>query len=192
MFASEGLAIAIAVLIFVVITIAKGVRLVAQGEEWVVERLGKYHATLRPGLNILIPYLDRVAYKLVTKDIILDVQEQEVITRDNAVILTNAIAFVKVTDPVKAVYGVTDFSEAIRNLIMTTLPSAAPLRVIDPLKWPKRFRSMGAGVPALLTVLTVSPCATRRTPLAMVMTTKISTAIAMARPSDANTLSFPC
>ena len=123
MIMSEGLAIAIAVLVFVVITIAKGVRLVAQGEEWVVERLGKYHATLRPGLNILIPYLDQVAYKLVTKDIILDVQEQEVITRDNAVILTNAIAFVKVTDPVKAVYGVTDFSEAIRNLIMTTLRS---------------------------------------------------------------------
>jgi regulator of protease activity HflC (stomatin/prohibitin superfamily) len=64
-----------------------------------------------------------VAYKLVTKDIILDVQEQEVITRDNAVILTNAIAFVKVTDPVRAVYGVTDFAEAIRNLIMTTLRS---------------------------------------------------------------------
>ena len=120
---TEGLVLAIAILVFVVITIAKGVRLVAQGEEWVVERLGKYHATLRPGLNILIPYLDRVAYKLVTKDIILDVQEQEVITRDNAVILTNAIAFVKVTDPVKAVYGVTDFSEAIRNLIMTTLRS---------------------------------------------------------------------
>jgi regulator of protease activity HflC (stomatin/prohibitin superfamily) len=120
---TEGLAIAVAVLIFIVVTIAKGVRLVSQGEEWVVERLGKYHATLRPGLNILIPYLDRVAYKLVTKDIILDVQEQEVITRDNAVILTNAIAFVKVTDPVKAVYGVTDFSEAIRNLIMTTLRS---------------------------------------------------------------------
>jgi regulator of protease activity HflC (stomatin/prohibitin superfamily) len=120
---SEGLFIAIAVLVFVLVTIAKGVCLVAQGEEWIVERLGKYHATLRPGLNILIPYLDRVAYKLVTKDIILDVQEQEVITRDNAVILTNAIAFVKVTDPVKAVYGVTDFSEAIRNLIMTTLRS---------------------------------------------------------------------
>ena len=120
---TEGLAIALAILVFVVVTIAKGVRLVSQGEEWVVERLGKYHSTLRPGLNILIPYLDKVAYKLVTKDIILDVQEQEVITRDNAVILTNAIAFVKVTDPVKAVYGVTDFSEAIRNLIMTTLRS---------------------------------------------------------------------
>lgn len=120
---NEGLIIAGVVLVFIVITIAKGVRLVAQGEEWVVERLGKYHSTLRPGLNILIPYLDRVAYKLVTKDIILDVQEQEVITRDNAVILTNAIAFIKVTDPVKAVYGITDFSEAIRNLIMTTLRS---------------------------------------------------------------------
>lgn len=64
-----------------------------------------------------------MAYRLVTKDIILDVQEQEVITRDNAVILTNAVAFIKVTDPVKAVYGVTDYGEAIRNLIMTTLRS---------------------------------------------------------------------
>lgn len=120
---NEGLIVVVVLLVFLLVTVAKGVRLVAQGEEWVVERLGKYHSTLRPGLNILIPYLDRVAYKLVTKDIILDVQEQEVITRDNAVILTNAIAFVKVTDPVKAVYGVTDFSEAIRNLIMTTLRS---------------------------------------------------------------------
>jgi regulator of protease activity HflC (stomatin/prohibitin superfamily) len=120
---SEGFVVVVAVLIFVVVTLAKGVRILPQGEEWIVERLGKYHGTLKPGLNLIIPYLDRVAYKLVTKDIILDVQEQEVITRDNAVILTNAIAFVKVTDPVKAVYGVTDFSEAIRNLIMTTLRS---------------------------------------------------------------------
>ena len=120
---SAGFAVVLAILIFVIITIAKGVRLVPQGEEWIVERLGKYHSTLRPGLNILIPYLDNVAYKLMTKDIILDVQEQEVITLDNAVIVANAIAFVKVTDPVKAVYGVTDFAEAIRNMIMTTLRS---------------------------------------------------------------------
>ena len=120
---SAGFIVVLAILVFVAVTIAKGVRIVPQGEEWIVERLGKYHGTLRPGLNILIPSLDSVAYKLVTKDIILDVQEQEVITRDNAVIVTNAIAFVKVTDPVKAVYGVTDFSEAIRNMIMTTLRS---------------------------------------------------------------------
>ena len=113
----------IAVFVFVAVTIAKGVRIVPQGEEWIVERLGKYHTTLRPGLNIIIPYFDQVRYKLTTKDIILDVQEQEVITKDNAVILTNAIAFIKVTDPIKAVYGVTDFSEAIRNMIMTTLRS---------------------------------------------------------------------
>ena len=121
--ASPGFIVVVAVLAFVAVTIAKGVRIVPQGEEWIVERLGKYHGTLKPGLNIVIPYLDKIAYQLVTKDIILDVQEQEVITRDNAVILTNAIAFIKVTDPVKAVYGVTDFSEAIRNLIMTTLRS---------------------------------------------------------------------
>jgi len=120
---NAGFMVTLAILVFVVVTIAKGVRIVPQGEEWIVERLGKYHGTLKPGLNIVIPYLDKVAYQLVTKDIILDVQEQEVITRDNAVILTNAIAFIKVTDPVKAVYGVTDFSEAIRNLIMTTLRS---------------------------------------------------------------------
>lgn len=120
---NAGFIVTLAILVFVVVTIAKGVRIVPQGEEWIVERLGKYHGTLKPGLNIVIPYLDKIAYQLITKDIILDVQEQEVITRDNAVILTNAIAFIKVTDPVKAVYGVTDFSEAIRNLIMTTLRS---------------------------------------------------------------------
>lgn len=120
-----GFVFVIALLIFAAVTLAKGVRMVPQGEEWIVERLGKYSSTLAPGLNILVPYLDRVAYKLVTKDIILDVQEQEVITRDNAVILINAIAFIKVTDPIKAVYGVTDFSEAIRNMIMTTLRSIA-------------------------------------------------------------------
>ena len=118
-----GFVFVVALLAFAVITLLKGVRIVPQGEEWIVERLGKYHGTLHPGLNVIIPYLDRAAYKLVTKDIILDVQEQEVITKDNAVIRTNAIAFIKVTDPIKAVYGVTDFSEAIRNMIMTTLRS---------------------------------------------------------------------
>jgi regulator of protease activity HflC (stomatin/prohibitin superfamily) len=120
---SSGIVVAIAILVFAFVTLAKGLRIVPQGEEWIVQRLGKYQSTLLPGLNIIIPYLDDVAYKVITKDIILDVQEQEVITRDNAVIRTNAVAFIKVTDPVKAVYGVTDFSEAIRNLIMTTLRS---------------------------------------------------------------------
>lgn len=113
----------VAILVLAVITIAKGVRVVEQGQEWVVERLGKYNATLQPGLHVIVPYIDKVAYRVITKDIILDVAEQEVITRDNAVILTNAVAFIKVTDTVKAVYGVTDFAEAIRNLVQTTLRS---------------------------------------------------------------------
>jgi regulator of protease activity HflC (stomatin/prohibitin superfamily) len=120
---NAGFIFVVALLAFAIVTLLKGVRIVPQGEEWIVERLGKYHSTLHPGLNIIIPYFDRVAYRLVTKDIILDVQEQEVITKDNAVILTNAIAFIKVTDPIKAVYGVVDFAEAIRNMIMTTLRS---------------------------------------------------------------------
>ncbi|HMW17416.1 MAG TPA: SPFH domain-containing protein [Accumulibacter sp.] len=115
--------LSIALLVFIIVTIAYGVRIVPQGEEWIVQRLGKYRATLLPGLRFIIPYIDTVAYKVTTKDIILDVHEQEVITRDNAVIVVNAIAFIKVTDPVKAVYGVQDYAEAIRNMIMTTLRS---------------------------------------------------------------------
>ena len=115
--------VALVFLLFVVVTVAKGVRIIPQGEEWIVQRLGKYRETLLPGLRFIIPYIDTVDYKLTTKDIILDVQEQEVITRDNAVIVVNAIAFIKITDPVKAVYGVQNYSEAIRNMIMTTLRS---------------------------------------------------------------------
>ena len=120
---SAGFSVVVALLVFVLVTVWKGVRIVSQGEEWIVERLGKYHGTLQPGLNIVVPYIDRIAARVVTKDIILDVQEQEVITKDNALLLTNAIAFIKVTDPVKAIYGVVDFAEAIRNLVMTTLRS---------------------------------------------------------------------
>ena len=128
---SVGFIVTITILALAFTTVAKGVRIVPQGTEWIVERLGKYHCTLLPGLNFLIPYLDNVSYKLVTKDLILDVQQQEVITRDNAVIFINAVAFIKITNPVKAVYGVTDFSEAIRNLIMTTLRSIAGEMELD-------------------------------------------------------------
>lgn len=115
--------VSLVILLFVVVTVANGVRIIPQGEEWIVQRLGKYRTTLLPGLRFIIPYIDIISHKVTTKDIILDVQEQEVITRDNAVIVVNAISFIKVTDPVKAVYGVEDYAEAIRNMIMTTLRS---------------------------------------------------------------------
>lgn len=113
--------LAVVLFAFVVITVAKGVRMVPQGSEWVVERLGKYRTTLMPGLHLLIPYIDAVSYKVVTKDLLLDIPQQEIITKDNAVILANAIAFVKVTDTQNAVYGVEDFRNAVINIIATSL-----------------------------------------------------------------------
>jgi len=107
----------------VVITFYKGINVVPQGEEWVVERLGKFSRTINPGLNIIVPYIDTIRTRISTRDIILDIPQQEVITRDNAVILTNAIAFVRITKPEDAIYGVEDFRQAIQQLIMTTLRS---------------------------------------------------------------------
>ena len=118
---SVALLLFIILFIVTVATIVAGVRIVPQGHEHVVQRLGKYHATLKPGLNIIVPYIDIVSYKLTTKDIVLDIGEQEAITKDNAVILANAIAFIKIADPVKAVYGINDYTYAIQNLVMTTL-----------------------------------------------------------------------
>jgi len=99
------------------------VRIVPQGEEWVVERLGKFAGVLTPGLHVINPIFTKVSYKVTTKDIILDVPEQEVITRDNAVILANAVAFIKVTKIDRAVYGIENFREAMRNMVQTSLRS---------------------------------------------------------------------
>ncbi|MEY3884792.1 MAG: hypothetical protein RIS87_567 [Pseudomonadota bacterium] len=112
------------VLIFIaIVAIIKGVRIVPQGEEWVVERLGKFAGALSPGLHVINPVFSKISYKVTTKDIILDVPQQEVITRDNAVILANAIAFIKVSNIERAVYGIENFKEAMRNMVQTSLRS---------------------------------------------------------------------
>ncbi len=120
---NAGLYVVIALFVLVLVTLGKGVRLVPQGYKWVVQRLGKFHATLGPGLNIIIPYVDSVAYKVTTKDIVLDIPTQEVITRDNAVILANAVAYINIISPEKAVYGVENYEIAIQTLVQTTLRS---------------------------------------------------------------------
>ena len=107
----------------VVFTVFKGVRIVPQGYKWVVQRLGKYSQTLEPGLNLIIPYVDHVAYKVTTKDIVLDIPSQEVITRDNVVIIANAVAYISIVRPDKAVYGIEDYEYGIRNLVQTSLRS---------------------------------------------------------------------
>lgn len=120
----ESFSIVMIVLIaLVVFTVFKGVRIVPQGYKWVVQRLGKYSQTLEPGLNLIIPYVDDVAYKVTTKDIVLDIPSQEVITRDNVVIVANAVAYINIVRPDKAVYGIEDYAYGIRNLVQTSLRS---------------------------------------------------------------------
>ncbi|MBF2718819.1 MULTISPECIES: SPFH domain-containing protein [unclassified Psychrobacter] len=120
----ESFSIVMIVLIaLVVLTVFKGVRIVPQGYKWVVQRLGKYSQTLEPGLNLIIPYVDDVAYKVTTKDIVLDIPSQEVITRDNVVIIANAVAYINIVRPDKAVYGIEDYEYGIRNLVQTSLRS---------------------------------------------------------------------
>ena len=118
-----GVIVVVIFAILIVVTISMGVRLVPQGSKWVVQRLGKYHKSLNPGLNIIIPYIDTVAYKVTTKDQVLDIHSQEVITKDNAVILANAVAFINVISPEKAVYGVESYHLGIQNLVQTSLRS---------------------------------------------------------------------
>ena len=107
----------------IVFTVLKGVRIVPQGYKWIVQRLGKYSQTLEPGLNLIIPFVDKVAYKVTTKDIVLDIPSQEVITRDNVVIIANAVAYINIVRPDKAVYGIEDYEYGIRNLVQTSLRS---------------------------------------------------------------------
>ncbi|HWR92434.1 MAG TPA: stomatin-like protein [Desulfobacterales bacterium] len=117
------MAMVVVFVVLVLITITMGVRIVPQGSKYVVQRLGKYHKTLLPGLNIIVPYIDTVAHKVTTKDIVMDIPSQEVITRDNAVLIVNAIAYVNIVSPEKAVYGVENYILAIQNLVQTSLRS---------------------------------------------------------------------
>lgn len=118
-----GLVLVVVFGFLVLVTIALGVRIVPQGSKFVVQRLGKYLKTLNPGLNIIIPYIDTVAHKVTTKDQIIDTSRQECISLDNAVLEVNAVAFINVISPEKAVYGIENYHLAIQNLVQTTLRS---------------------------------------------------------------------
>ncbi|MGD9652774.1 MAG: SPFH domain-containing protein [Candidatus Dadabacteria bacterium] len=115
--------VVIVFVVLVIITIMAGVRIVPQGFKHVVQRLGKYNTTLGPGLNLIIPYVDSIAYKVTTKDIVLDIPSQDVITKDNAVMIVNAVAYINILAPEKAVYGVENYRIAIQNLVQTSLRS---------------------------------------------------------------------
>ena len=120
---NAALIVMVFILGLVFMTLFLGIKLVPQGSKWVVQRLGKYHQTLNPGLNLIIPYVDSVSYKVTTKDIVLEIPAQEVITKDNATILANAVAYISIISPDKAVYGVENYRIAIQTLVQTSLRS---------------------------------------------------------------------
>jgi len=117
------LELALILLVIAVIFITRSVKVVPQQNAWVIERLGKYHATLAPGLNFLVPFIDRVAYRHSLKEIPLDVPSQICITRDNTQLQVDGILYYQVTDPMRASYGSSNYVMAISQLAQTTLRS---------------------------------------------------------------------
>ena len=126
-FGNVSLILFIVALVFVF----KTINVVPQQHAWVVERLGKYHATLGPGLNIVIPFIDRIGYKHVLKEIPLDVPPQVCITKDNTQLQVDGILYFQITDAMRASYGSSNYIAAITQLAQTTLRSVIGRMELD-------------------------------------------------------------
>jgi regulator of protease activity HflC (stomatin/prohibitin superfamily) len=123
--------VALVIFIIALVFVIKTINVVPQQHAWVVERLGKYHATLAPGLNIVVPFIDRIAYKHSLKEIPLDVPPQVCITRDNTQLQVDGILYFQVTDAMRASYGSSNFITAITQLAQTTLRSVIGKMELD-------------------------------------------------------------
>ena len=123
--------IVIAILVVAVIFVLKTVYVVPQQHAWIVERLGKYHATMGPGLHIVVPFIDRLAYRHELKEIPLDVPPQVCITKDNTQLQVDGILYFQVTDPMRASYGSSNYIQAITQLAQTTLRSVIGKMELD-------------------------------------------------------------
>ena len=123
--------IALFILFVVVVFVIKAVKVVPQQHSWVVERLGKFHAALTPGLNIVVPFVDRIAYRHMLKEVPLDVPSQICITKDNTQLQVDGVLYFQVTDPMRASYGTSDYVSAITQLAQTTLRSAIGKMELD-------------------------------------------------------------
>ncbi|MBR2344700.1 MAG: paraslipin [Lentisphaeria bacterium] len=106
-----------------VIIISRALRIVPQKQAWLVERLGRYQHTLTAGLHLLVPFIDRVAYKQNLKELAIDVPPQQCVTRDNIIVEVDGLLYLQVVDPVKASYGIADYLFACSQLAQTTLRS---------------------------------------------------------------------
>ncbi len=126
--------LALILLVIAAIFIIQSIKVVPQQHAWVVERLGKYHGTLTPGLSFLMPFVDRVAYKHLLKEVPLDIPSQVCITRDNTQLQVDGILYFQVTDAMRASYGSSNYIVAISQLAQTSLRS-----VIGKLELDKTF-----------------------------------------------------
>jgi len=127
----QGFAIPFFIVASAIVFVIESVRVVPQQSVWVVERLGNYHASLEPGANIIVPFVDRVAYRHSLKEVPLDVPEQVCITRDNTQLAVDGIIYYQVTDPRLASYGSSDYIAAITQLAQTTLRSEVGKMELD-------------------------------------------------------------
>ncbi|MDR1912209.1 MAG: paraslipin [Helicobacteraceae bacterium] len=121
----------IAIGVIIAITIFRGIVIVSQAEIKIVERLGKFHRSLNAGFNWIIPFFDRVAAVLSTKEHIINIPRQPVITRDNVTIHIDGIVFIAVIEPYKTTYNVTNYQVAVANLALTTLRSEIGSMTLD-------------------------------------------------------------
>ena len=118
-------------LALVVVFFFAGVKVVPQGQQWTVERFGRYTATLQPGLNLIIPFVDRIGFRLSMMESVLDVPSQTVISKDNAAVTADGVVFYRIMDVAKAAYQVNNLTYAVVNLTVTNLRSVLGSMELD-------------------------------------------------------------